>query len=45
MNQHDENGKAHGPWEYFHSNGALWQKGSYGNGTKKGTWIEQWNQQ
>jgi len=35
---YNENGKAHGSWEYYHSNGNLWYKGNYVNGEEHGYW-------
>ena len=35
MNEYNENGEKHGPWEYY-SNGNLWYKENYINGKKHG---------
>ena len=38
MNKRDEKGRKQGPWESFHYNGKLRQKGSYRNGLREGSW-------
>ena len=41
----NENGKPHGYWEYYHSNGKLWVKGNYVNGNRHGYWEEWYDNQ
>ena len=36
MNQYNENGVKHGPWEGYHGNGKLAFKGTYINGNEYG---------
>jgi antitoxin component YwqK of YwqJK toxin-antitoxin module len=38
INLFDENGKRHGYWEYYYSNGQLWYKGNFVNGKQHGYW-------
>jgi antitoxin component YwqK of YwqJK toxin-antitoxin module len=35
---YNENGKAHGYWEYYWSNGNLSHKGNYVDGIRHGLW-------
>ena len=32
MNEYNDKGEKHGPWESNHINGNLWYKGNYING-------------
>ena len=36
MNQYNEIGEKHGPWEEYWFNGTLWFKGTYSNGKRHG---------
>jgi antitoxin component YwqK of YwqJK toxin-antitoxin module len=38
MNQFNERGEKHGPWEQYHDNGNLWYKGEYVNDEYHGPW-------
>ncbi|CAB4142315.1 MORN variant [uncultured Caudovirales phage] len=38
MRPYNEQGKKHGYWERYWSNGNLWEKGHYLNGEKHGYW-------
>ena len=34
-----KDGKAEGPWVYYHDNGQLWSKGTYKDGKMDGPWV------
>ena len=38
MNQRNEHGKMHGPWEEFYQTGELSSRGYYLNGESHGPW-------
>jgi len=38
INQRDKNGKRHGLWEEYYSNGIISSKGEYKNGRQHGPW-------
>ena len=38
INQRDEQGRPHGPWEVYWSDGQLWRKGEYKHGRNYGLW-------
>lgn len=38
INQRDENGIRHGPWEDYYNNGQLWLNGEYNHGKNQGLW-------
>ena len=38
INQRDAEGRAHGLWENYHSNGPLWWRGHYHQGKVHGLW-------
>jgi antitoxin component YwqK of YwqJK toxin-antitoxin module len=40
INQYNDNGKKHGYWEVYHSNGNLIYKGNYINGKRIGYWED-----
>ena len=43
MNQYNNNGEKHGPWEVYYDNGQLYCKGTYVNGDKHGIWEYYWD--
>jgi antitoxin component YwqK of YwqJK toxin-antitoxin module len=40
MNEYNEQGQQHGPWEKYYRNGKLWYKGSFINGQRHGLWED-----
>ena len=36
MNEYNDKGERHGPWEVYHDNGNLWYKKNYVNGKEHG---------
>jgi antitoxin component YwqK of YwqJK toxin-antitoxin module len=40
INQIDTEGKHHGPWKEYHTNGQFWYKGEYVHGKPHGPWKE-----
>ena len=38
INQYNEKGQPHDLWEYYYTNGQLWEKGTYINGKERGMW-------
>ena len=40
MNEYNEQGQPHGPWEKYWSDGNLRYKGNYVNGEQHGPWEE-----
>ena len=41
-NQLNKEGKRHGYWEHYTSNGKLWAKGNYKGGKEHGYWESNW---
>lgn len=42
MNQLNNKGEKHGPWEEYYNNGKLSHRGTYLNGAKVGEWVFYW---
>ena len=42
MNQYNNNGEKHGPWEVYYNNGKLLSKGYYVDDLREGLWTKYW---